>query len=180
VNHAVLYEGESKIFWNDTLKIIKLTIRPIGHHHSRSSSLPHVDTGPTISFILGMLPGSPFLLKCKAVSAIRLRYHQWYQTGILSASVSFLEIGRRHRVPIQRSAWVRDNSHLVFHQKLLDEDRSVRRVVLVKQPDLFSPKFGAMSSHVWPIGTSASCYHNRCTDGDTSPEYFGYCLVCIA
>jgi hypothetical protein len=29
--------------------IIKLNIRPIGRHHPRSSSLPHVDTGPTIT-----------------------------------------------------------------------------------------------------------------------------------
>jgi hypothetical protein len=41
-----------------------------------------------------------------------------------------------------------DDSHFVFHQKLLDEDGSVRRsVAMVKQPGLFSPKFGATSSH---------------------------------
>jgi hypothetical protein len=34
----------------------------------------------------------------------------------------------------------------IFRQKLLGEDRSVRRVVvMVKQPCLFSPKFGATS-----------------------------------
>jgi hypothetical protein len=34
----------------------------------------------------------------------------------------------------------------LFRQKLLDEDGSVRRgVVMVKQPGLFSPKFGATS-----------------------------------
>jgi hypothetical protein len=46
------------------VKIIKLTIRLIGHHHPRSSSLPHVDTGPTVSFIFGTLSGSPFLSEC--------------------------------------------------------------------------------------------------------------------
>ena len=45
---------------------------------------------------------------------------------------------------------VGDDSHFVFHQKLLGEDRIVRRgVVMVKQPGLFSPKFGATSSHVF-------------------------------
>jgi hypothetical protein len=45
---------------------------------------------------------------------------------------------------------VGDDSHSVFRQKLLVEDGSVRRdVVMVKQPGLFSPKFGAMSSHVF-------------------------------
>ena len=41
-----------------------------------------------------------------------------------------------------------DNSNFVFHQKLVGEDGSVRRcAVMVKQPGLFSPKMGTMSSH---------------------------------
>jgi len=45
---------------------------------------------------------------------------------------------------------VGDDSNFVFHQKLVGEDGSVRRgVVMVKQPGLFSPKFGATSSHVF-------------------------------
>jgi hypothetical protein len=43
-----------------------------------------------------------------------------------------------------------NDSHFLFPQKLLGEDGCVRRgVVMVKQPGLFSPKFGAMSSHVF-------------------------------
>jgi hypothetical protein len=43
---------------------------------------------------------------------------------------------------------VGDDIHLTFRQKLLGEDGSERRsVVMVKQPGLFSPKFGATSSH---------------------------------
>jgi hypothetical protein len=43
-----------------------------------------------------------------------------------------------------------DSSPLVFRQKLLGEDGSVKRgVVMMKQPDLFSSKFGATSSHVF-------------------------------
>jgi hypothetical protein len=43
-----------------------------------------------------------------------------------------------------------DDSHSVFRQKLLGEDGSVRRgVVMVKLPGLFSPKFGATSLHVF-------------------------------
>jgi len=45
---------------------------------------------------------------------------------------------------------VRDDSHFVFRQKLLGEDGRVRRgVVMVKQPGLFSSKFGVMSLHVF-------------------------------
>ena len=42
------------------------------------------------------------------------------------------------------------NNNLVLYQKLVGEDGSVRQgVVMVKQPDLFSPQLGAMSSHVF-------------------------------
>jgi hypothetical protein len=49
--HLFLFEGLFKIFWTDPVKTIKITIRPIGRHHPRSSYLPHVDTGPTVSSI---------------------------------------------------------------------------------------------------------------------------------
>jgi hypothetical protein len=58
-----------------------------------------------------------------------------------------LEIGRSHRVPIQ--GHMVGDSHFVFRQKVLGEDGSVRGgFVMVKQPGLFSLKFGAKSSHV--------------------------------
>jgi hypothetical protein len=93
------YEEVSKIFRSDAVKIIKLTVRHIGRHHPRSSSHPHVDTGPTVSSIFGTLPGIPFLSECQALSAIQPGSPQWYQTGVLSASTLFLDIGRSHRVP---------------------------------------------------------------------------------
>jgi len=104
----------SKIFQTDAVKIVKLTIRPIGCRHPQNSSLLHVDTGPTIFFIFGTLPGSPFLSECQALSAVQPVSTQWYQTGILSASVSFLEIGRSHRVPNQGSTVGGDDSHFTF------------------------------------------------------------------
>jgi hypothetical protein len=70
-----MYEGASKIFRTNAVKIIKATIRPIGLHYPRSSSLPHVDTGPTVFSIFGTLPGSPFLTECQAPSAIRPGSH---------------------------------------------------------------------------------------------------------
>jgi hypothetical protein len=65
-----LYEGVSKIFLTDAVKIVKLIIRPMGHHHPGSSYLPQVDTGPNNSSIFGTLPGSPFLSECQARSWI--------------------------------------------------------------------------------------------------------------
>jgi hypothetical protein len=43
------------------------------------------------------------LSECQAHSAIRIGSPQWFQTGVLSASVSCLKIGRSHRVPNQGS-----------------------------------------------------------------------------
>jgi hypothetical protein len=97
--YVCVCEVISKIFRTDAAKFIKLTIRPIGRHHHRSSSLPHVDTGPIVSSIFGTLPEGPFLSQCQTLSAIRPGSSQWYQTGIISASISFLEIGINHRVP---------------------------------------------------------------------------------
>ena len=37
-----VYKVVSKIFRTDSVKIVKLTIRPIGRRHPRSCSLPHV------------------------------------------------------------------------------------------------------------------------------------------
>ena len=68
---ALLYEMVSNIFRTGPVKIVELTIRPIGRRYPRSSSLPHVDIGPTVSFIFETLPGSPFLSDCQALSAIR-------------------------------------------------------------------------------------------------------------
>jgi hypothetical protein len=91
------YEGVFKTFRTDAVKIIELTVRP------RSSSLPHADTGSSVSSIFGTLPGSPFLSECQALSAIRPGCPQWYQTGALLASILFLGIGKSHRVPNQGS-----------------------------------------------------------------------------
>jgi hypothetical protein len=67
---------------------------------------------------------------------------------------------------------VGDDSHLVFIQKLLGEDGSVRRgAVMVKQPGVFSPTFGATSSHVFTqspqnvaveLGIHSLAFWDRC------------------
>jgi hypothetical protein len=123
------------------VKIIRLIIRPIGRHHPQSSSLPHVDTGLTVTSIFGTLPGSPFLSECQALSAIRPGSPHCYQT-----SFSFIHGNRKK----SQGAKSMDESQFIFRQKLLGEDGSVRGgVVMVKQSCLLSPKFGATSSHVF-------------------------------
>jgi len=50
----------------------------------------------------------------------------------------------------------------VFRQKLVGEDGSVRRcVVIVKKPGLFSPKLGTMSSHFFTQSPQNFCSRTR-------------------
>jgi hypothetical protein len=58
---------------------------------------------------------------------------------------------------IKGVGWVRDDSNFLFSQKILGEDGSVIRcVVMVMQPGLFSPKFGVTSSKVFTQSPQAS------------------------
>jgi hypothetical protein len=129
------------MFRTDAVKIIKHTIKPIGRYHPRSSYLPHVYTGPTVSSIFGTLPGSPFLLECQALCAIRPGSAQWFH---------FCKQEEVTGCQIRGVRWVGYDGRFVFRQKLLCGDGSVRPgVVMVKQPGMFSAKFGATSSHVF-------------------------------
>jgi hypothetical protein len=75
-------KGLSKIFRTDAVKIIKLAIRPICYHHPRSSSLPHVDTSPTVSSIFELFLE---VLLCHIVKH-SLRYGLYLFNGIKPAS----------------------------------------------------------------------------------------------
>ena len=81
--------GWSKIFRTDAVKIVKLTIRPIGRHQPRSSSLLHIDTSPTFSSISGMLPGSPLLSECQALCDSAWIYSMVSNQRPLSFNFSF-------------------------------------------------------------------------------------------
>jgi hypothetical protein len=143
------YEGESKIFQTNAVKTIKHNTISKCRHHCRSGSLLHIHTGTTVFSIFGTLPGSLFLSECRALCD-----SVWISSVIPNRrpfSFSFIfENGKNYRVPNQGCTVGGGNdSHFVFGQKLLGENGSVRRgVVMVKQPGLFSPKFGA-SSHVF-------------------------------
>jgi hypothetical protein len=179
-----LYEGVSKIFGTDAVKINKFIIRPIGRHHPRSSSLPHVDTGPTVSSIFGKLPGSPFL-SMSTTPRDSAWIPQNYQTGVLSTSISVLERGRSHRVPNQESKVGGRWQPFLFRQKLLGEDGSIRGALSRWSSQVCSrqssgrrlrtfPRSRHKTSQwnpeftVLPIGTGASHYHNCCTRTDVA------------
>jgi hypothetical protein len=81
-NDISLYLVVSKMFWTDAVKIIKLTIRPIGRHQPGSSSLSHVDTVLTFSSIFGTLTE---VLFCQSVKH-SLRFGLDLLNGVKPAS----------------------------------------------------------------------------------------------
>jgi hypothetical protein len=115
---------------------------------------------------------------------------KWYQTGVLSASILFLETGRSHRVPNhQWRPWTRR-----FHRWRRADEVKCRRRCAAASPQI---TYMTPNKHVWELPTStqlcatwhtdsldmvvlpstgASHKHNWCIDGGTSPEYFGYTL----
>jgi hypothetical protein len=111
-NQSLLYVVVSKTFRTDAVKIIKLTIIPIGRHHPRSSSLPHVDTGPTVSSIFGTLPGSRFL------SVSRIMCDSAWISSVVSNrrpfSYNFI-FGNRKKSQGAKSGswWLEDDNHFV-------------------------------------------------------------------
>ena len=46
-------------------------------HHLQSTPLLHEYSGPSVSIILGSIPGSPFLELCRVPAAIPLESLQW-------------------------------------------------------------------------------------------------------
>jgi hypothetical protein len=77
-----VYEVLSKIFRTHAVKIIKLTIRPVGRHHPRSSSLQHVDTGPTVSIFGTLAGGNLFGNRKKSQGVKSGEYNGWGMTAI--------------------------------------------------------------------------------------------------
>jgi hypothetical protein len=121
------------------------------------------------------------LLNGIKLAFLQLQFHFWKQKKVTGRQIRGVQ-------------WVGCESHFVLRQKLLGEDKSVRRgVVMVKQPGLFLPKFGATSSHVFTqspqnvaveLGIQILAFWDRCfalpqryIDGGNSLECFGYYLV---
>jgi hypothetical protein len=63
----------------------------------------------------------------------------------MAAFQFYLQSGKQRKV-----GWVADNSHIVCGKKYPAAKGNVRQgIVVMKQPVLLSPKFGAKSSHIF-------------------------------
>jgi hypothetical protein len=106
----------------------------------------------TLGFILD-------LLNVIKPASFQLQFHFWKWKEVTGCQIRGVR-------------WVGDDRHFLFRQKEIGENGSVRRdVAMVKQPGLFSPKFGATSSHVFTqppqnvtveLGIHSLAFWDRC------------------
>jgi hypothetical protein len=171
------------------------------HHKARwllsplSGSLPHVDTGPTISFIFWTFPGSPFLSVCQAHLCDSACISSMI-TNRRPFSFNFIfGIARSHRVPNQGSTVGGGWQPFFFLPETAGWGRKSDTARSWKSPQV---TYTTPNKRVWKLSTStqlratwhtdsldmevlpstgASPYLNCCIDGCTSPESFGYHLV---
>ena len=68
-------------------------------HHLQSTPLLHKYSGPSVSAMLGSIPGSPFLELCQVPAAIPLESFQWCQMFDPSSEASASGRGKSHRGP---------------------------------------------------------------------------------
>jgi hypothetical protein len=93
---------------------------------------------------------------CESVQH-RLRFCLDHLNCVKMAAFQFYLLSGKQRTV----KWVGNDSHVVFGYKFFDERESVRRCVIVmQQPVLLSPKFGAKSSHIFtqsPLNVTVVC-----------------------
>jgi len=98
-NTVLYYEDVSKSSRTVPVKRSLLTLEGKFLHHLHSTSLLHEYSGPSVSAMLGSIPGSPFLELCQVPSTIPLESLQWCR--IFDPSSEASDWGRRksHRRP---------------------------------------------------------------------------------
>jgi hypothetical protein len=103
IRSVIIHHEVSKIFRIEAVKLLELTIRPIGRHQPRRSSLPHVDTGPTF---FSNLERFMEVIFCQSVKH-SLRFGQDLLNGIKPASFQ-LQFCFRNR---KKSQGVKSGEH---------------------------------------------------------------------
>jgi len=101
--HNFRYKGVSKSSRTVLVKRSLLTLDVKFLHHFQSTPLLHEYSGPSVSAMLGSIPGSPFLELCQVPTAIPLESLQWCRIFDPSSEASAWGRGKSHRGPDQVS-----------------------------------------------------------------------------
>jgi len=90
------YKGVSKSSRTVLLKRSLLTLDVKFLYHLESTPLLHEYSGPSVSAMLGSIPGSPFLELCQVPAAILLESLQWCRIFDPSSEASAWGRGKSH------------------------------------------------------------------------------------
>ena len=98
-NSETEYKDISKSSRTVLVKRCLLTLVVKFLHHLQSTPLLHEYSGPSVSAVLGNIPGSPFLELCQVTAAIPLKSLQWCWIFDPSSEASAWGRGKSHRGP---------------------------------------------------------------------------------
>ena len=93
------YKDVSKSSRTVLVKRSLLTLDVKFLHHLQSTPLLHEYSRPSVSAMLGSIPGSPFLQLCQVPAAIPLESLQWCRIFDPSSEASAWGRGKSHRGP---------------------------------------------------------------------------------
>ena len=150
LHHGVSkYKGVSKSSRTVLVKRSLLTLDVKFLHHLQSTPLFHEYSGPSVSAMLGSIPGSHFLEMCQVPAAIPLESLQWCRMFDSSSEASAWGRGKSHRGP-DRVWGIRDHGHVVLDQKLRNFKGPVSRgIVVVDNEVLVSPFLWPLALHIF-------------------------------
>ena len=142
------YKGVSKSSRTVLVKRSLFTLDVKFLHHLQSTPLLHEYSGPSISAMLGSIPGSPFLELFQVLAAIPLESLQWCRIFDPSSKASAWGRGKSHRGPDHVSMWV--HCHVVLGQKLRNFKGPVSRgIVVVDNEVLVLPFLWPLAPHIF-------------------------------
>ena len=110
-----IYKGVSKSSRTVLVKRSLLNLDVKFLHHLQSTPLLREYSGPSVSAMLGSIPGSPFLELCQVPAAIPLASLQWCRIFDPSSEASAWGRGKSHRGPHRVS--LGDHCYVVLGQK---------------------------------------------------------------
>ena len=114
-------------------------------HHLQSTPLLHEYCSPSISAMLGSIPGSPFLELCQVPAAIPLQSLQWCRIFDPSSEASAWGRGKSHRGPDRVSMGDGDRCHVVLGQTLRNFKGPVSQGIVVVDNEVLVLPF------LWPL-----------------------------
>jgi len=145
-----LYKGVSKSSRTVLVKRSLLTLDVKFLHRLQSTPLLHEYSGPSVSAMLGSIPGSPFLELCLVPAAIPLESLQWCRIFDPSSEASAWGRGKITGGQIGCVWGMGDHCHVVLGEKLRNFEGPVSRSnVVVVNEVLVLPFLWPLAPHIF-------------------------------